>query len=238
MKRATQLFVFENRAPGVPLVEKIWRTQGEPAATFISVAESHWEIVVTRQRGVTTLTLRGPETVASTAPIPKDAEFFGIQFRRGAFMPDLAARLLVDGAITLPETGGRTVWLDGSAWEIPRFENADVFVRRLLRAGLLAWDPVVEAALEGSVDEISVRSVQRRVLRATGLPLTTIKQVERARMAAGLLDGGTSIAETVGRAGYADHAHLTRSMRRFIGQTPSQIVQQAQLEGFSLLPNE
>ena len=114
-------------------------------------------------------------------------------------------------------------WLDGSAWEFPRFDNADVFVDRLVRAGLLVRDPVVEAAIDGEIREVSVRTVQRRVLRSTGLTLTAIRQIDRAKRAAALLSQGVPIAETIGLTGYADQPHLTRALSRFIGQTPRQI---------------
>ena len=39
-----------------------------------------------------------------------------------------------------------------------------------------------------------------------------------------LLKDGTSILDTVVAAGYFDQAHLTRSLKRFVGQTPSDIV--------------
>jgi AraC-like DNA-binding protein len=225
VKRAAQLFVFEELASGTPHVEKLWRTTSVPAATFISVAETHWEIVVTRQDGAAYLSVLGPQTAASTAPIPQDAEIFGIQFKRGAFMPDLPVGPLVNAGLTLPAASSTSFWLDGSAWELPTFENADVFVRRLVRRGLLVEDPVVEAAVAGRATDLSLRSVQRRVLRSTGLTLAAIRQIDRARRAATLLEQGLPIAETVGLAGYADHAHLTRSLKRFIGQTPREIGQ-------------
>jgi AraC-like DNA-binding protein len=224
MKTAAQLFVFEHQESRGPLVEKIWRTRSVPVERFISVAESHWEIVVTSLDDNTYLSLLGPQTKATTAPIPQDAEFFGIQLRHGVFMPNLPAGELVDDAIHLPDATGTTVWLDGSAWELPTYDNADVFVNRLVRAGLLVHDPIVEAALRGEVNDRSVRSVQRRVLAATGLTLTGIQQIDRAQRAAELLDEGLSIAETVEVMGYSDQAHLTRSLKRFVGQTPGQIV--------------
>jgi methylphosphotriester-DNA--protein-cysteine methyltransferase len=52
---------------------------------------------------------------------------------------------------------------------------------------------------------------------------STIRQIERARYATNLLREGTSILDAVQRAGYYDQAHLTRSLNRFIGQTPEQI---------------
>jgi hypothetical protein len=224
LTRAKKLFLFEEAGSGSPFVEKVWSTRGKPAEQFISVALSHWEMVVTRQPGRTYLTVRGPETAASTWPIPDDAEFLGIRFRHGAFMPNLPVGSLVDGMLTLPAASDRSFWLDGSAWEFPRFDDADAFVGRLDRAGLLVHDPVVEGALGGEPMGHSPRSIQRRVLRATGLTQNTIRQIARAEAAVGLLDRGESIAETVARAGYADQAHLTRSLKRFVGETPGQIV--------------
>jgi methylphosphotriester-DNA--protein-cysteine methyltransferase len=93
-----------------------------------------------------------------------------------------------------------------------------------VRDGLLVRDPVVEAAIDGRVREVSVRTAQRRVLRATGLTLTAIRQIDRARQAAALLGQGVPIGETGDLTGYADQSHLTRSLARFIGQTPRQIV--------------
>jgi methylphosphotriester-DNA--protein-cysteine methyltransferase len=64
--------------------------------------------------------------------------------------------------------------------------------------------------------------VERRILRSTGLTRTAIKQIERAHAAVQLLDHGVPILDTVAQAGYADQAHLTRSLKRFIGQTPAE----------------
>jgi AraC-like DNA-binding protein len=224
MRRAAKLFTFDQRASDSPFVEKLWRTRGEPAESFISVAVTHWELVVTRQRGRTSLTVRGPETRATTAPIPADAEFFGIQFRLGSFMPALPARSLVDGEITLPSATGRSFWLNGSVWQLPDYDDAEVFVNRLVRRGVLVRDPSVEEALGGRTGDLSPRSVQRRVLRATGLTPSAIRQIERARRTVDLLDGGMPIVDAVRRAGYADQAHMTRALKRFVGQTPGQIV--------------
>lgn len=220
-------FVFEGRPSESPLVEGIWRTYSQDGGSFISVADSHWGIVVTKQRDRTYLTVRGPETKAQPAPIPEYAEFFGIVFKHGAFMPHLPARNLVDGEINLPLAASQSFWLNGSAWEFPNYDNADVFINRLMRDGLIVHEPIVDAALKGHLRDRSIRSVQRRFLHATGLSYNTIYQIERARRAAALLEQGVSILDTVEQAGYADQPHLTRSMRRWLGQTPTQLVRVA-----------
>jgi AraC-like DNA-binding protein len=217
------IFIFEERPSDSPFVETIWRTQSESAGSFISRAVSHWEIVVTKQDGKTTLTVRGPETKAATAPCPANAEFFGIQFKLGTFMPHLPVISLVDRAASLPEATSQSFWLNHSAWEFPNYEDADTFVDRLGRGGLLLWDAVVDAALRGQLQVQSLRSIQRRFIQTTGLTHNTIRQIERARQAADLLEQGVSILDTVERTGYADQSHLTRSLKRFVGETPAQI---------------
>ena len=167
MRRAAEVFVLEERALHSSFVEKVWRACSEPEEGFISVAATHWEIVVCRLRDRPYVTVRGPETRATTVPILQDAEFFGVQFRRGAFMPDLPPSRLVDDGLTLPGASRNSFWLHGAAWEMPSFDTVDAFVERLVREGLLVRDPVVEAALRGDAGGRSVRSVQRRVARAT-----------------------------------------------------------------------
>jgi AraC-like DNA-binding protein len=225
MKRAVELFDFERRASSSSLVTTTWQTtsEPEPEASFISVAECHWEMVVTRQGTAASLTVRGPETKATPAPIPTDAEFFGIQFSLGTFMPSVDMRRLADNALTLPAVSSTKFWLDGCAWELPGPDTADVFVDRLVRAGLLVHDPVASAALNDDVDGLSTRAVERRVARATGLTRGTIRQIGRAERALELLGRGVAPLEAARQAGYADQPHLTRSLKRFVGQTPSQI---------------
>src|SRR5579859_5828278 len=217
-------FTFEERPSDSPYAETMWRTQSTSGGSFISLADSHWGIVVTRQMGKVFLTVRGPETQAMPMPVPEEAEFFGIVFRLGTFMPQLPASNLVDGQINLPEATSKSFWLNGSAWQFPDYDNADTFIERLVREGLLVREPIVDAALQGQLNEISLRSVQRRFLRATGLTHSAIRQIERAQRALALLEQGVSILDTVDQAGYADQAHLTRSLRRLMGQTPAQIL--------------
>lgn len=190
---------------------------------MISVAVAYWELVFTTQQGKTEVTIRGPETRASTAPIPQDAEFFGIHFRLGTFMPNLPPGQLVDGSRVLPSTSDRSFHLNGGIWEVPAQHNADVFVDRLVRQGLLAHEPLIGAVLQGEASRLSVRSVERHLKRATGLTRGLIRQITRAEQAVELLHRNVSPSETVGICGYSDHAHLARSLRRFVGQTPREV---------------
>ena len=198
MKEGKMLIIFEDRPSDSPFVERVWRCHSERAGTFHSMAASHWEMVVTRHMGKKFLTVRGPETKATTADCPAEGEWVAIRFKLGTFMPLLPAGHLRDRRdVTLPEETSRSFWLNGSAWEYPDFENAEVLVKRLVDDGLIAIDRCVDLALQGQRREMSLRSGQRHFLQATGITHSTIHQIERARHATNLLKQGASILETV-----------------------------------------
>jgi hypothetical protein len=189
------------------------------------VAASHFEMAVTRHGTKTFLTLRGPETKATSADCPADGEWLGIRFKLGTFIPALLPGNLLDRRdVTLPGASKHAFWLNGSAWEYPEFENADVFVARLVRKGVIARDAIVDDVRHNHPQTLSLRSTQRHFLRATGMTHSTWRQIERARHATNLLKEGVSILDTVDQAGYFDQSHLTRSLTLRIGQTPAEIV--------------
>jgi AraC-like DNA-binding protein len=196
---------------------------------------SHWEMVVTRQHGRTMLTVRGPESKATPLDCSADGEWLGIRFALGTVMPHLPASSLVDGAVDLPDAGRRSFWLHDSAWPFPAFENADTFVDRLVRDGLLAREPIVQDALHDRPKDRSVRTAQRHFLRTVGLTHGAVRRIERARYATTLLQEGLPILDVVYEAGYFDQPHLTRSLKHFIGQTPAQILDRSSPQQLSLL---
>jgi AraC-like DNA-binding protein len=220
--------VFDAQRPSdSPYIERIWRCHSERAGTFLSVASSHWELVVTRLRGDTTITLRGPETRVSEVACPADGEWFAVRFKAGTFMPKLPVARLIDGNdVTLPRTAHRSFALNGSRWEIPTYDNAETFVARLARASVIERDAAVVGALQGEPLALSTRTAQRHFLHATGMTHDRLRQIERARHAASLLRDGVAINDAVHEAGYFDQAHLTRSLKSLIGLTPSKIVRE------------
>ena len=230
------IFTIEDRMSDSPFVERIWCAQSERTGNLLSIAMSRWEMVVSRYQDKTYMTVRGPETKATSLPVTiVGTEFFGIRFRVGTVMPALPASTLVDEDVNLPDASSNSFWLNGSAWQFPSYENADTFVGRLAREDLLARDPVVEAALQGRLKDLSIRTARRHFLRTTGLSQKTIHQIERARYATVLLRDGMSILDVVHAARYFDQSHLTRALKHFIGQTPTQITRKNEHKQLSLL---
>jgi AraC-like DNA-binding protein len=221
---------FEERPSDSPLIEQIWRSSSTTSGPFTSTANVYWMMVVWRCGGETNVTIRGPETVATTAYALEhgfnddETNYLGIVFKPGIFMSHLPPCIVADrNDVILPKGAGKSFWLYGSTWEVPTFDNVDTFITRLMRTDLLVHDPVVTAAIEGSAAGLTQRAIQKRFLRATGISHNAFLQIERANEAFRMLQQGTSILDTAYHLGYFDQPHLTHALKRYMGQTPAQI---------------
>jgi hypothetical protein len=210
--------------PAGPLV-RVWTARCDSPTDFSSIASVNPGIGCVRVGGATTVHLRGPETRATTLSCPRDAEYFGADFRLGAYLPMFPpARLANLQDAVLPALPDGRILLDGRAWEMPTPQNVDVFIDRLERAGLLVFDPLIEELRhDGAVRSMPKRTAQSRFVRAVGLSRRKLQLIERARHAARLLRAGAAIVDVVSDAGYYDQPHLTRALRHLIGHTPAEL---------------
>jgi len=216
---------FADRPSDSPYIERVWRGRSDGGGPFVSVAAGHLELVVTRLADFTAVTVRGPETRATTIACPPDGEWAAIRFRLGVHMPSLPTDLLLDHRdLNLPVAEDGSFEFQGSRWSLPDLENAERYVDRLARRGVIARDDVVEAAIRGNGQPLTIRSVQRHFRRTTGMTHGLFRRIERARHATNLLSDGASILDAVHEAGYFDQAHLTRSLKVLIGETPAGVM--------------
>ncbi|MEV4353323.1 helix-turn-helix domain-containing protein [Nonomuraea sp. NPDC049625] len=227
----------EDRTSDSPYIERVYRSKGvSPVKRMHSVANSNWELVIWEHCGRAHVAIRGPETRPTTVDMSPDGSAFGIIFAHGAAMPHLPVQGLVDSAVLSPHVTSDTFVLQGEEWELPGFDNAEVFVDRLVRSGILMRDPLVTDVVAGDdAPRLSARSVQRRVVAATGLTQGAIRQIERAREAAMLLGEGVAPLDVVHRLGYYDQPHLARSLTRFMGRTATELQHPDPDEPLSLL---
>src|SRR5690349_14756006 len=134
---------FEERLSDSPFVERIWSTRSERADSFTSISTVFWSMIISKWRGYIGISLHGPETGATRKEFPCEGEWFGIAFKLGTFVPHILPSSLIDRNIVLPETSARSFLLCHSAWQFPNYENADTFIDRLVREGILRRDPVI-----------------------------------------------------------------------------------------------
>lgn len=216
--------IYEESHSGSPYIETI--TSGWTASDGSSIrpAEINWHMVFVRHHGGVLPFVTGPWLTAGVAAWKEGVEILWIKFRLGVFMPHLPTRDFLDTQVGLPDASSESFWLKGSAWQFPDYENVETFIDKLVRDEVLVCDPVVKAALQDQLPDISLRTVRHRFLRATGLTQSHIRQFERAQRAATLLRQGISILDTVYEAGYFDQPHLTRSLKKYTGYTPAQLI--------------
>jgi len=185
-----------------------------------SVARAHCDFVFWEDTDGVHAGIHGPESRASQAPVPADAEFIGIRLALGTFLPTMPASQLVDRFVGLPVDGD---WfqLAGDRVRRPRFDDAEQFIAQLVRRGMLVTTVVDDVALTD-------RTRQRRYLAAVGLSQRTVRQIARVNDAAVRLRRGQSPAAVAHASGYFDQPHLARSLRRFIGPSTTQLANDPQ----------
>ena len=81
--------------------------------------------------------------------------------------------------------------------ELPTFENAEEFVKRLVSKDLVKRDAEIAAALNNEPRAFSRRTAQPRLLRVVGITFNVMRQIERARSAVNLLREDVSIVDAV-----------------------------------------
>ncbi len=74
--------------------------------------------------------------------------------------------------------------------------------------------------VSGRPRAISSRSTQRHFVQSTGMTPKELEQVFRAQRAVELLAQGCPLVQVALELGYADQAHMTRSLKRIMGRTP------------------
>ena len=216
--------IYEERPSDSPFVRTVWHTQAMSDGCEIVAADDSWDMIIERRDRKLRLMVWGAMTKALPVEHVAEAEHLGIRFKPGTVLPNLSTPALLDQGVALPEAASQSFWLGGAAWQFPSYENVDTFVERLVHEGLLVRDQVVDAALQGQTDTVSLRSLQRHFVQATGLTYKAIQQIERAQQAMTLLQQGLSILDTTYQLGYFDQSHLTNALKRFVGQTPAQIL--------------
>lgn len=70
-------------------VERVWRTASEREGAFTSISTVHWSIVVATLDGRVSVSLHGPETVATRKEHPPEMPWFGIVLAMGTYLPAL-----------------------------------------------------------------------------------------------------------------------------------------------------
>ena len=193
----------------------------------VTLPDGCWDLVFIRTpHGDLQVLLTG----AITRPIPLEFtegyQVMNICFKPEVFMPHMSARALLNQGVLLAKAAPNKVWIGGQAIEIPTFNTAELFAAKLAKTGLLAKDKLVASVLSGNPLAASERSVQRHFIDTTGLTLQAMRLINRSWEAIAMLKAGERIVDVAHTLGFTDQAHLTKTLKTLVGQTPAVIARQ------------
>ncbi|HSX06486.1 MAG TPA: AraC family transcriptional regulator [Candidatus Saccharimonadia bacterium] len=218
-------FTYAQRTSSHPFVDAVWRGQAYSDEPYWVSADGCWDIIFARAvDGKTRAFISGPMTQAELVSQPVGTELIGVRFKPGSFIPSLLPGNMVDTRVELGDSSTKRFWLEGVSFDTPDYGNAEDCVHKLVRLGLLYRDAVVAEVLAGHSQDVTTRTLQRHFINTAGLSAGFIDQIQRAQQAERLLSTGETISSVAQLAGYADHAHMTRSFKRIVGRTPSELL--------------
>jgi hypothetical protein len=138
-------------------------------------------------------------------------------------MPVMPGDVMRDRGVILETFASRRFRIGSDVLDIPTFENADLFVDRLVRNEIVRSNDVVASVIGGRPRAMSERTLQRHFLRTTGLTYKRYTLIQRAQSAVALLRAGRPAVDVAFVLGYADQAHMINSLRHIMGRTPGDI---------------
>lgn len=216
--------VYEEYHPDSPLLECVWQARATRDERYLVPAVECWDMWFTRgPSGALNAGLSGPTLGHRWVRSTIGEHSWGIQLKAHVILPGLSKQLLLGGEQRLVVEDGQVI-LASHAVQFPEFGDLEAFAERLQKLDVLRLDDDVRRMLSGDDVSYSERHRQRRVRDATGLTRKHIEQLSRAREAYALLLQGVPPVECAARCGFADQAHLTRSLKALHGQTPAQVL--------------
>ena len=219
--------VEEQTFPNSPFVQSISRTTFSTAGMTLMRPDNCWDFAIIK-RGDEVLILRtGLTTRPDSVEHAAGDEILAISFRASTFMPLLPGDAMLNRGLFLEKFGRADMWIGPDVREIPNFDNADVFVERLVRDGIIANNDLVQSVVDGHSKAMSERTMQRHFLRTTGLTYKRFTLIERAQKAMSLLQMGQPALDVAFALGFTDQAHLINSVKQIMGQTPGEIARQS-----------
>lgn len=204
-----------------PFVSAVWCAEVAEPESYPDPATEHWGIAFTACpdrsiRAELSGPLPGPRTLAG---VPGERHW-GVELRPDIVVTGYDKAAMVGSLVPLAVAGDRFA-LAGRLHRVPAFDRLTAFVHSLADRGALRVDADTRRMLGGDTGGWSERSRQRRIKAVTGLTRVRIDQVVRAREASRALRAGLAPGRVAAELGYADQAHLTRSLVALRAERPS-----------------
>lgn len=205
------------------LVEKIVHIRYSDDFMDKTVPDGCWDFHFLRRQGKVSVYIAGAKTYPVKLPFQKNDDLLSVEFKPNAFLPHFPAITLLDCKTFLPFEESYFL-LGEERFEVPTFDTVEKFVHKMIKRHIMANNSVVEAVVKGKPYEVCQRSIQRHFRQATGMTWKHYQQIKRAHHAVQLIKDGKLLLDVAFEVGYADQSHMTRSLKKILGQTPHEIL--------------
>lgn len=214
---------FNSRSSPLGAIDTVWTAHALADGVYNATPDGSWDLIhIEKPGGEHLVFLTGQQSQPASVPYQAGEISVVISFAAHFFLQ--SGPLPPDGAVIefLPVQAGRFLLADLDL-PMPTYDNAELIASELLAAGVLRVDPVVTGGLGLTKLAASERSLQRHFREATGLSQKSFEQIRRAQEAVRLLQAGGKPADVAIAAGYADQAHMTKSIKRIMGRLPTKV---------------
>jgi len=210
--------IHKSRKSTHPLIETVWRSKNIADGTYLATPDKSWDLIaITHQDGSRQMMLTGQATKPAYVPYVAGTSSVVISFVPSAYLPSHPGVSLVDSFEFLPTVDKDHFQLAEHIFAFPSFDNAEELVEQMLMQGILKNDPVVDGTFQAHSD----RTKQRHYTETTGMSRKSLEQIERAQQAVILLQKGKRPADAAVDSGYSDQPHLTKSLKKIMGISPT-----------------
>lgn len=212
--------MYEQKPSNLPFIQSTWRARVVQEDEYDDPAKDTWGLAFTKHSdGSLAAELLGQSFGYKVLGSTVGDEYWGVEFYSYVTMRGVDKPKMVGKLVPLEVAEGHFS-IGSDTYKIPTFENLEVFCQDLAEQGIIS-----HTARLLSYQKLSLRSAQRRHRQAVGLTHKQVEQIKRAEHAASLLRSGMTLTEVVAETGYADQAHMTRSLKSLLGKTPTKIRQ-------------
>ena len=212
--------IHKSRKSPHPLVETVWQTTNVSDGTYLATPDRSWDLItMIHKGGRKEMMLAGQATKPMQVPYRAGTASVVISFTPSSYLAAYKSNALIDSFEMLPVHSNERFELCGHMFAFPTFENAETLVEQMVANGILKNDPVVG----GEQSAHSDRTAQRHFTTTTGMSRKALEQIERAQHAVLLLKNGERPADAAASSGYSDQPHLTKSLKKIMGVSPTNV---------------
>lgn len=216
--------IHQSRYSNNAFIDRVWASQNVADGVYLATPDGSWDIIVLIQPGKPRgVMLTGQATEPANVPYAAGTSSIVISFAAGAYLPGYSGKKMLNLIEMLECPDENHFSLDDKVFEIPTFESAEILIDAMARQGVLKMDNVVASILNGDTKALSDRVRQRHFLNVTGLTRKSLEQIRRAQEAVRQLQTGKKPIDVAMETGFADQAHLAKSLKKIMHKKPSDV---------------